>query len=160
MPSFDIVSELEVHELGNAVSQASKEVETRFDFKGSNSSFSLKGNVITVVSGSDFQLWQMIDILNNKLTKRGIDLNCMEKGDIKESLNKAQMEITAKEGVDKELAKKIIKQIKESKIKVQASIQGEQVRVTGKKRDDLQQAIAMLKAAKFDMPLQFKNFRD
>lgn len=160
MPSFDIVSELDLHELTNAVDQAAREVETRFDFKGTNSSIALKDKVVTLVSGSDFQIRQMIDILNSKLTKRGIDLNCLEKGDIKESLNKAQMDITAKEGIEQDLGKKIIKKIKDSKIKVQAQIQGDQLRVTGKKRDDLQEVIALLKSSEFEMPLQFKNFRD
>jgi uncharacterized protein YajQ (UPF0234 family) len=160
MPSFDIVSELDLHELTNAVNQANREVETRFDFKGTNSKFELNDKVITVNTGSEFQVKQMVEILYSKMTKRGIDIGCMEKGDVKESLNKAQMEISAREGIDKDLAKKLIKKIKDSKLKVQASIQGEQVRVTGKKRDDLQQVISMLKSADFELPLQFKNFRD
>lgn len=160
MPSFDIVSELDLHELTNAVNQANREVETRFDFKGTNSRFELNDKVITIHSGSEFQIKQMVEILYSKMSKRGIDINCMEKGSVKESLNKAQMDMTAREGIDKELAKKLVKKIKDSKLKVQAAIQGEQVRVTGKKRDDLQEAIAMLKSADIDMPLQYKNFRD
>ncbi len=160
MPSFDIVSEIDKHELSNAVDQASREVDNRFDFKGTNSRFVLNDEVISIISESDFQIRQMLDILHNKLTKRGIDIACLEEGEIIVSLNKTQLDVTVRQGIDKELAKKIIKLIKDSKHKVQASIQGEQLRVNGKKRDDLQQIISLLKSQDLGLPLQFKNFRD
>lgn len=160
MPSFDIVSELDKHELNNAVDQASREVVTRFDFKGTNSKFTLDESTVSMESQSEFQLQQMLDILQGKLTKRGIDISCLEIKEAEIHLNSAKQDIVLREGVDAELARKIIKMIKDQKIKVQAQIQGDQVRVTGKKRDDLQQVIAMLKASNLDMPLQFVNFRD
>lgn len=160
MPSFDIVSELDKHELNNAVDQASREVTTRFDFKGSNSKYSLDENTVSMESQSEFQLQQMLDILQGKLTKRGIDISCMEIKDAEVHLNSAKQAVILREGIETELAKKIIKMIKDKKLKVQAQIQGDQVRVTGKKRDDLQQVIAMLKASNLDMPLQYVNFRD
>jgi len=160
MPSFDVVSEIDQHELSNAVDQANREVTTRFDFKGSDSSFELAGAVITMKTESDFQLDQMLDILYSKLTKRGIDLEAVEPGESVIMAKTATRPVTVREGIDTDLGKKIVKDIKASKIKVQASIQGDQVRVTGKKRDDLQQVIALLKGAELGLPLQFKNFRD
>jgi uncharacterized protein YajQ (UPF0234 family) len=160
MPSFDVVSEIDHHELANAVDQANREVTTRFDFKGTDSSFELKEAVITMKTESDFQLDQMLDVLYSKMTKRGIDLDAVELGEPVIMAKTATRPVTVREGIDTELAKKIVKEIKASKIKVQASIQGDQVRVTGKKRDDLQQTIALLKAAELGLPLQFKNFRD
>jgi uncharacterized protein YajQ (UPF0234 family) len=160
MPSFDVVSEIDHHELSNAVDQANREVTTRFDFKGTDSSFELKEAVITMKTESDFQLDQMLDVLYSKMTKRGIDLDAVELGEPVIMAKTATRTVTVREGIDTELGKKIVKEVKASKIKVQASIQGDQVRVTGKKRDDLQQVIALLKGADLGLPLQFKNFRD
>ena len=160
MPSFDVVSEVNHHELSNAVDQANREVTTRFDFKGSGSNFELAGNLITMNTQSEFQLQQMYDILCNKLVKRGVDIACLELGEPTIQLKTAVQVVTVREGIDTSEAKKMIKLIKDRKMKVQAAIQGDQLRVTGKKRDDLQEVIALLKGGKFAMPLQFKNFRD
>ena len=160
MPSFDVVSEVNHHELSNAVDQANREVTTRFDFKGSGSSFELAGNLVTMNTQSEFQLQQMYDILCSKLVKRGVDIACLELGTPNIQLKTATQEVTVREGIDTAEAKKMIKLIKDRKMKVQAAIQGDQLRVTGKKRDDLQEVIALLKEGKFAMPLQFRNFRD
>ena len=160
MPSFDIVSELNEHELTNAIDQANREVATRFDFKGTDSNYTYEKETIKISTESDFQLKQMIDILQNKLTKRGIDLRHIEEKDPVIQLKTAVQELKMKKGIEQDTAKKIIKFIKESKLKVQGAIQGEQVRVTGKKRDDLQEAIAILKEGNFGLPIQFTNFRD
>ena len=140
--------------------QANREVTTRFDFKGSGSNFELDGNVITLNTESEFQLEQMYDILCNKLVKRGVDISALEKGKPVVQLKTAVQAITVREGIDAAAAKQMVRQIKDAKLKVQAAIQGEQLRVTGKKRDDLQTAIALLKEGDFGMPLQYKNFRD
>ena len=160
MPSFDIVSEFDMHEAQNALAQANKEVSARFDFKGSNAEFEFNGKSILMKAESTFQLQQMLPILFSKLTKRGIDITCLETGDIKEAAKTAQQPIELKEGLDKPLAKKIVKLIKDKKLKVQAAIEGEKIRVSGKKRDDLQQTMQMLRAEELEMPLQFNNFRD
>ncbi len=160
MPSFDIVSELDQHEVVNAVDQATREVDTRFDFRGSDAKFELKDKVITLHAKSDFQLKQMLDILKLRLSKRGIDVQCMKVDDPIVNLQDARQVITLREGIDAELGKKIQRMIKDSKIKVQAAIQDKQLRVTGKSRDDLQSIMAMARGAKLDMPLQFTNFRD
>lgn len=160
MPSFDIVSKVDNHELTNAVDQANRELTTRFDFKGVDAKFELSDNSINLSAPSDFQLQQMADILRNKLVKRNIDIRSLDYKDPEIQLSVARQEIVVKQGIDKELAKKITKDIKASKMKVQPAIQGEQVRVTGKKRDDLQQAISMLKEGEYEQPLQFENFRD
>ena len=160
MPSFDAVSEVNHHELTNAVDQANREVSTRFDFKGTGSNFELNGSQITMNTESEFQLQQMYDMLCNKLVKRGIDISCLEMADPVIQLKTATQVVTVKEGIETTDAKKMVKLIKEKKLKVQAAIQGEQLRVTGKKRDDLQQVIALLKEGEFGVPLQFKNFRD
>lgn len=160
MPSFDVVSEVNQHELSNGVDQANREVTTRFDFKGTGSNFELADNAISMHTESDFQLRQMYDVLCNKLVKRGIDIACLEKGEAVIQARTATQTIKVKEGIDTPTAKSMVKMIKQSKTKVQAAIQGEQLRVTGKKRDDLQAIIALLKDAKVDIPLQFKNFRD
>lgn len=160
MPSFDIVSELDEHELTNAIDQANREVSTRFDFKGTDSKFVYEKDSIKVSTESEFQLKQMIDILNTKLTKRNIDLRHLDPKEPVIQLKTATQEIKMKKGIEQETAKKIVKYIKESKMKVQGAIQGEQVRVTGKKRDDLQEAIALLRDGKFGIPLQFTNFRE
>lgn len=160
MPSFDVVSEVELHEVTNGVDQANREVSTRFDFKGANASFELNETVITMKAQAEFQLQQMLDILQTKLNRRGIDITCLEIGDIQQSGKEVRQEVTIRQGLDSALSKKIVKLIKDKKLKVQAAIQGEKVRVTGKKRDDLQQVIALLKEAKLDLPLQYNNFRD
>lgn len=160
MPSFDAVSEVDHHELSNAVDQANREVTTRFDFKGTGSNFELKDSHVTMNTESDFQLQQMYDILCNKLVKRGIDIACLEMADPDIQLKSATQVITVREGIETSDAKKMVKMIKDRKMKVQAAIQGDQLRVTGKKRDDLQAVMALLKDGDFGLPLQFKNFRD
>lgn len=160
MPSFDVVSEVDQHELSNGVDQANREVTTRFDFKGTGSNFELKDNVITLNTESDFQLTQMYDILCNKLVKRGIDIACLEKGEPVIQARTAEQTVKINEGIETPAAKNMIKLIKQSKCKVQSAIQGEQLRITGKKRDDLQAVIALLKDANLGLPLQYKNFRD
>jgi len=160
MPTFDIVSEFDLHEVTNAVDQANREVNTRFDFKGSDSRFEQEENRITLRSQSDFQLQQMQDILQNKLIKRDIDTACLQIDEPQTTGREAHQLITLRQGLETPLAKKIVKQIKDSKLKVQAAIQGDKIRVSGKKRDDLQAVMALLREADFDMPLQFDNFRD
>ena len=160
MPSFDVVSEVDHHELSNGLDQANREVTTRFDFKGTNSNFELADLLITMNTESEFQLQQMYDMLCNKLVKRSIDIACLEKGEAVIQARSATQTVKVVEGIETPVAKDMVKLIKQSKAKVQTSIQGDQLRVTGKKRDDLQQVIALLKGAKLDVPLQFKNFRD
>jgi uncharacterized protein YajQ (UPF0234 family) len=162
MPSFDIVSEVEKEEVKNAVEQTNKELSTRFDFKGSNVRVEQAELKLTVWADNEFQLDQAQDILNAKLLKRGVDIKCLEISDKIEKVsgNKIKRECEVKVGVETELAKKIVKHIKESKLKVQASIQGDTVRITGKNRDDLQEAIAFIKKTITDFPLQYQNFRD
>jgi uncharacterized protein YajQ (UPF0234 family) len=160
MPSFDIVSELNPHEVANALDQANREVSTRFDFKGTGAKFELAELVITLSAPADFQLKQMMDILKLKLTKRGIDIVCMKVDEPVVSGQTTKQIATLRQGVDTELGKKIQRLIKDSKLKVQAAIQDKQVRVTGKSRDDLQEAIALVRGGKLELPLQFTNFRD
>jgi uncharacterized protein YajQ (UPF0234 family) len=160
MPSFDIVSEVDSHELNNAVDQANREVTTRFDFRGSDASIECEKMLLTLHANSEFQIRQMMDILQGKLVKRGIELKALEMGNVEVTGSKAHQKITVRQGIDAELAKKISKHIKESKLKVQASIQGEQIRVTGKKRDDLQEVMSLLRKAQWQLPLQYINFRD
>ncbi|MEM7210210.1 MAG: YajQ family cyclic di-GMP-binding protein [Pseudomonadota bacterium] len=160
MPSFDVVSEVDKHELSNAVDQANREIANRYDFKGSDARIDIAGQVLTLNAQSEFQVEQMQPILYQKMTKRGIDVSCLDESKVEEIGQRARQLITVREGVDKELAKKIIRMVKDSKLKVQAAIQGEQVRITGKKRDDLQQVMGTLKAADLEMPLQYQNFRD
>lgn len=162
MPSFDIVSEIDAHEVVNAVDQATREVSTRFDFKGSDAKFELneKELQITLIGTSDFQLQQMLHILMLRLAKRGIDVECLKLDPPVMLGQKARQLATLRQGIETELGKKLQRLIKDSKLKVQAAIQDKQVRVTGKSRDDLQQVIAMVRKAKLDMPMQFTNFRD
>ena len=160
MPSFDVVSDYDTHEAANGVDQANREVNTRFDFKGTGSSFALDGQVISLTTQSDFQLKQMLDILRQKLAKRGIDIGCLDEQEPEFSGSEARQNIIMRKGIESDLARKLVKQIKSSKIKVQAAIQGEKLRVSGKKRDDLQAVIAMLKETDVDLPLQYENFRD
>lgn len=160
MPSFDIVSEVDHHELANAVDQANREVATRFDFKGTESSFDLANQLITLKTESEFQLDQMLDMLYSKLAKRGIDLECADPQDPEIMAKTATRQVLIREGIDRDDARDIVKRIKAAKPKVQTSVQGDEVRVSGKKRDDLQAVIALLKGAELGLPLQFKNFRD
>lgn len=160
MPSFDVVSEVDKHEMTNAVDQTNREVGNRFDFKGSDAKVEQEGDSLVLDADSEFQIKQMADILMQKMAKRGIDISSLEKQAIEQRGVRARQKILVREGIDKELGKKIVKLIKDSKLKVQASIQGEQVRVTGKKRDDLQQVMSMLRGAELGQALQFNNFRD
>ncbi len=160
MPSFDIVSNIDQHEITNAVDQANREVSTRFDFKDTNARLELAKDKITITAPTDFQLKQVDEILRNKLAKRNVDIRSFQYKEITTNLNEAKQLIEVKQGIDADNAKKIVKLIKDAQLKVQAAIQGEQVRVTGKKRDDLQSVIAMLREAKVAIPLQFINFRD
>lgn len=160
MPSFDVVSEVDGHELTNAVDQANRELANRFDFKGVEAKFELDDGVITQSAPSEFQLKQMTDILRARLIARGIDVRCLEFGDIETNLAGARQKISVKQGIERELAKKLQATLKEAKLKVDSQINGDKLRVNGKKRDDLQAAIALLKAGEFERPLQFDNFRD
>jgi hypothetical protein len=160
MPSFDIVSKIDAHELTNAIDQANREVINRFDFKGSNAKFEFSEDKITMTAPNDFQLKQMMDILQNKLAKRNIDLRIMDVQKPEIALHEARQVVNVRQGIDKEIGKKILKFIKDSKLKVQPAIQGDQVRVTGKSRDDLQAAIAFMRESKQEIPLQYENFRD
>ena len=160
MPSFDVVSEFDAHEAANAIDQANREVGTRFDFKGTGSSYELEDVVISLTTQSDFQLKQMMDILHQKLSKRGIDIGCLKEEEPEITASEARQKVILQKGIDTPLAKDLVKKIKSSKIKVQASIQGDKLRVSGKKRDDLQAVIALLKDADVDLPLQYENFRD
>jgi uncharacterized protein YajQ (UPF0234 family) len=160
MPSFDVVSDFDAHEARNGVDQANREVNTRFDFKGTGSKFELDDQVITLTSQSDFQLQQMLDILRQKISKRGIDIACFDVQEPETSGSEARQRVILKKGIDSDLARKLVKLVKGSKLKVQAAVQGEQLRISGKKRDDLQNAIALVKEADVDIPLQYENFRD
>lgn len=160
MPSFDVVSEVNAHELTNAVDQTNREVSNRFDFKGSDAKVEQEEGALQLEAQSEFQIEQMRDILYQKMTKRGLDIVALEAADPQPSGTRTRQRIAVREGIDKDTARKVVKAIKESKIKVQAAVQGEQVRVTGKKRDELQQVIALLRAGDFGLPLQFNNFRD
>jgi len=160
MPSFDVVSEVDRHELDNAVDQARREIGTRFDFKGTSASLELRDTVVQIVADSDFQVQQIHPILYQKLVARKIDIASLEPGKVEPSGKGVKQSMTVRQGIDKETAKKAVGTLKESKLKVQAQIQGEQLRVTGKKRDDLQAAMKTLKDAELGLPLQFKNFRD
>jgi len=160
MPSFDVVSEVNQHELTNAVDQANRELTTRFDFKGVDAKFVLEEQVINQSAPSDFQLKQMEDILRARLIARSIDVRCLEFGDVETNLAGARQKVTVKQGIERDLAKKIQGAIKDAKLKVESQINGDKLRITGKKRDDLQAAIALLKAGNYERPLQFDNFRD
>jgi len=160
MPSFDIVSELDLHEVANAIDQANREVGTRFDFKGADARYELEEAVVTLIAKADFQLKQMMDILNLRLSKRGVDLTCLKIDEPVISGQTAKQTVTLRQGIETELGKKIQRLIKDSKIKVQAAIQDKKMRVSGKNRDDLQETIALVRRAKLDMPFQFTNFRD
>ncbi len=161
MPSFDVVSEVDKHELTNAIDQANRELSTRFDFKGVDAKFEQDGDkLIKLAAPSDFQIKQMGDILKQRLGARQIDFRCMEFGEIETNLGGARQQVTVKQGIEQKLAKQIAAKIKESKIKVDTQINGDKLRVNGKKRDALQEVIALLKKTEFEQPLQFENFRD
>ena len=160
MPSFDIVSEVDMHEVANAIDQTNRELDTRFDFKGSGARVESTDAVLSLQAGNEFQIRQMLDILHRKMAKRGIDIDALSEGDVETSGTRAKLEITIRQGIDQDSARKIIKLIKESKTKVQSSIQGDKVRVSGKKRDDLQEVIRLLREARTGLPLQYINFRD
>jgi hypothetical protein len=160
MPSFDVVSEIDSHELTNAVDQASRELSQRFDFKNTGAEFELEETTVTMSAPAEFQLKQMLEILKLKIAKRGIDIVCLDVQEPQVNLAVAKQLVVLRHGIDQETGKKVTRLIKESKLKVQAQIQGEKVRVTGKKRDDLQEAIAMLRKSTFEVPVQFNNFRD
>jgi hypothetical protein len=160
MPSFDIVSEVDPHELTNAVDQANRELSTRFDFKGVEAKFELEGEAITLSAPSEFQVKQMTDILRARLIARGIDARCLEFKDVLTNVAGARQTVEVKQGIERELAKKIQGALKDAKLKVDSQINGEKLRVTGKKRDDLQAAMALLRAGDYERPLQFDNFRD
>jgi uncharacterized protein YajQ (UPF0234 family) len=160
MPSFDAVSELNQHEVANAIDQANRELSQRFDFKDTGARFELQDFSITLRAQVDFQLKQMLDIVKLRLGKRGIDLKCLEVKEPQTTLSAAHQEVLLRHGIDADTARLLTRLIKDSKLKVQASLQGEKVRVSGKQRDDLQAAMALLRGAKLDRPLQFNNFRD
>ncbi|MCH8865377.1 MAG: YajQ family cyclic di-GMP-binding protein [Proteobacteria bacterium] len=160
MPSFDVVSDFNAHEASNGVDQANREVNTRFDFKGTGSKFELDQQMITLTTQSDFQLKQMLDILRQKLSKRGIDIDCLEEQEAQFNGSEARQNVLMRKGIESDLARKLVKKIKTSKLKVQTAIQGDKLRVSGKKRDDLQAVIALLKDTDVNLPLQYENFRD
>ncbi|HEV7716833.1 MAG TPA: YajQ family cyclic di-GMP-binding protein [Steroidobacteraceae bacterium] len=160
MPSFDVVSEINAHEAANAVDQSNREINQRFDFKDTGAIVELAEFTVTLRAQVDFQLKQMLDILKLKLSKRGIDASCVDPQEPKTNLAAATQEVVLKHGIDQESGKKLQRLIKDSKLKVQASLQGDKVRISGKQRDDLQETIQFLRKAKFDVPLQFNNFRD
>ena len=160
MASFDAVSELNLHEVTNAIDQANRELTQRFDFKDTGARFELKEFIVTLHAQVDFQLRQMLEVLKLRLSKRGIDLACLEIKEPHTTLSSAQQEVVLRHGIDADTGRKIARLVKDSKLKVQASIQGDKVRISGKQRDDLQAAIALLRGAKLEVPLQFTNFRD
>ncbi|MDH3639249.1 MAG: YajQ family cyclic di-GMP-binding protein [Gammaproteobacteria bacterium] len=161
MPSFDVVSEVDMHEVHNAVDQANREIANRYDFKNSDARVEQSDERLTVYADDEYKVGQALDILRARLAKRKVDLDSLQLGDVQTTGGgKARQDIVVLSGIDQDLSKRIVKMVKGSKLKVQASIQGSQIRVTGKKRDDLQAVIAMLKAGKLGLPLQFVNFRD
>lgn len=161
MPSFDIVSEVDMHEVNNALDQANREVGTRFDFKGVDASFELNNDSDIIISAeADFQIQQMLEMLKSKMVKRSIDIKSLKEGEVQVVGQKASMVVNVQQGIESEIARKIVKAVKEAKLKVQTAIQGEKLRVTGKKRDDLRKVISLLKEANFGIPLQYDNFRD
>ncbi|MFK5984164.1 MAG: YajQ family cyclic di-GMP-binding protein [Pseudomonadota bacterium] len=160
MPSFDIISEVDEHELSNAVDNANRAISQRFDLKGTTTDVKKQKEEVVIYSESDFQVDQVLSIVHTEMVRRGIDINSFEESSVKANGRQVEKRLVLRQGIDKETAKKIVKLIKDSKIKVQASIQGEQVRVTGKKRDDLQSVMSNLKQADLSLPLQYTNFRD
>jgi uncharacterized protein YajQ (UPF0234 family) len=160
MPSFDTVSKVDVHELTNAVDQAKRELEKRYDFRGTNASIELEGFLVSLTAPSEYQITQLLDILRLRLAARGIDPRCMDVGDVETNLAGSRCKVTIRQGIEQLVAKKLVATIKDSKLKVEAQINGDKLRVSGKKRDDLQAAMALLRKADVEVPLQFDNFRD
>ena len=160
MPSFDIVSEVDWADVNNAVNQANREISTRFDFKGSDARVEQKDSLLMIHAADEYKIGQVVEVLQLKLAKRTVDIGCLDKGEIKVSVGRAMQEIKVRSGIDIELARQIVKLIKGQKMKVQAAIQGIQIRVSGKKRDELQQVISFIGAQKLGLPLQYVNFRD
>ena len=160
MPSFDVISEVDKHELTNAVDQANRELTTRFDFKGVDAKYVMDDFVITQTAPSEFQLQQMLDILRARLVARKIDIRALDVADPETNLGGSRQKVTVKQGIEQPVAKKLVAELKAAKLKVEAQINGDKLRVSGKKRDDLQQAMAVLRGAEVELPLQFDNFRD
>lgn len=162
MPSFDVQSEIDVHELTNAVDQANRELQQRFDFKDTGAAYELKAKEFTVQMKAEveFQLKQMLEILKLRVSKRGIDIACLDPKDPQTNLAEARQDVVLRHGIDADCGRKIVRLLKDSKLKVQAGIHGDKVRVTGKQRDDLQAAIALLRRETFDRPISYGNFRD
>ena len=160
MPSFDTVSEVDLHEVSNAVDQTARDISNRFDLKGTGAGAEEENGEILIKADNEFQLSQVMDILRGKLAKRGVDAEALNPGEVESNVSEARQKVSLVQGIDTATAKQLVKLIKQSKIKVQAAIQGEKVRVTGKKRDDLQAVMALLKEEKVSVPLQFNNFRD
>ncbi|MDZ7670216.1 MAG: YajQ family cyclic di-GMP-binding protein [Gammaproteobacteria bacterium] len=160
MPSFDVVSEVDMQEVRNAVDQATRELSTRFDFKGVDAAFELADEQIRLAAEEEFQLEQMLAILKDKLIRRDVDVRALDPGKVEAAGKQKRQNFSLKQGIERDDARKITKLIKDSKLKVQSQVQGDQVRVTGKKRDDLQDVMALLKKAELEIPLNFKNFRD
>ena len=160
MPSFDAVSEVDAHELTNALDQTNREISNRYDFRGSDAKVRQEDFALRIEAQSEFQINQVYDILIQKMAKRRIDVGCLERGEVEEANMRARQVLAVRQGIDQATAKKMVKLIKDSKIKVQAAIQGDKVRVSGKKRDDLQKVMSMLRDAKLGIPVQFDNFRD
>ncbi|HXR19884.1 MAG TPA: YajQ family cyclic di-GMP-binding protein [Steroidobacteraceae bacterium] len=160
MPSFDVVSKVDLHELTNAVDQAKRELDKRYDLRGTNARFELEGSLVTQFAASEYQLDQLLDILRLRLAARGIDPRCLDLGAVELNLAGARRAISIKQGIEHTLGRQLVAQLKDAKLKVEAQIQGEKLRVSGKKRDDLQLAMALLRKAPLELPLQFENFRD
>ncbi len=160
MPSFDVVSQVDQHELGNAIDQATRELGNRFDFRGVDASYAREGDAILLSAPGDFQLKQMLEILRARLTARRIDLRCLEEGEPEVGLARAKQRVVVRQGIEQSLAKQIVAAIRASKLKVDAQVNGDKLRVNGKKKDDLQSAITLLRGSDFERPLQFENFRD
>lgn len=160
MPSFDTVSEVDLHEVSNAVDQANREIGNRYDFKGSGARVVQAEDQLSVQADNEFQLNQVKDILHLKLAKRGVDLGSLEEGKLETTINQARQTVRVQQGIPQDIAKRIVKLVKDTRLKVQASVQGDKVRVSGKNRDDLQKVIAVLRDAAIDLPLQYTNFRD
>lgn len=160
MPSFDAVSEVDAHELTNALDQANREISNRYDFRGSDAKVAQEDSALRIEAQSEFQIDQIYDILTQKMAKRRVDVGCLERGQVEEANLRARQVVAVRQGIDQAIAKKMVKIVKDSKIKVQTAIQGDKVRVSGKKRDDLQKVMSLLRDAKLGIPVQFENFRD
>ena len=160
MPSFDVVSEVNTHEVTNAVDQARREVETRFDFKGTNARYELEDDQVTMRAPNEFQLNQMYDVLTTRLASRKVNVRCLQREPVRTNVSDAWQLVRVRQGIETDLARRLVKMVKQTKLKVQVAIQGEKLRVSGKKRDDLQAVIGLLKDADVDLPLQFNNYRD